>query len=288
MKNKENVEYSRDCPNCKIKIITKNKYWNEKAIKENRLCLSCANKSHIITDEWKQNMSKNHADVIGMRNPFFGKKHSEKTKEILRKANVGKNKFSDEYKQYLSKKMTGDGNNFYGKTHSEKTKEILSKPKTEEHKRKLALALKGNSSSRKGKFHTDESKRKMRISAIKRMSKYKFDGISMCPNVNKKETEYFTNLEKEKKWNGIFFGKENKKTQYLIESLGYFVDYYEPNKNVVVEYDETNHYDSNWILKEKDIKRQNEIIKTLQCSFYRYNEVLNKLYEVTSLNETNS
>jgi hypothetical protein len=65
----------------------------------------------------------------------------------------------------------------------------------------------------------------------------------------------------------------------LIEYLGYFVDYYDPIKNIVVEYDETNHYDSDWNLKAKDICRQEEIMSYLKCRFFRYNEVLDELCE---------
>jgi very-short-patch-repair endonuclease len=87
-------------------------------------------------------------------------------------------------------------------------------------------------------------------------------------------------MEKRRGWDGIYFNKNGKKEQFLIEYLGYFVDYYEPKLNVVVEYDETNHYNSDWSLKEKDIKRQKEIVKYLGCRFYRYNEVLGKMFEV--------
>jgi very-short-patch-repair endonuclease len=62
---------------------------------------------------------------------------------------------------------------------------------------------------------------------------------------------------------------------------GYSVDAYDKNKNLVVEYDESHHNQPK--RKEKDIKRQEEIIKTLHCKFYRYNEVLDKLYEVKLL-----
>ena len=106
--------------------------------------------------------------------------------------------------------------------------------------------------------------------------------MSMYPSVNRSEGKYFTDLEIQNGWNGIFY--EKNKAQFLVENLGYFVDYYDPVKNIVVEYDETKHYNPDWTLKQKDIKRQNEIIKYLHCRFYRYNEVLDKFYEVT-LNE---
>ena len=88
------------------------------------------------------------------------------------------------------------------------------------------------------------------------------------------ETSYFSRLELDKKWDGIYYGKNNN--QYFIKNLGYFVDYYEPNLNIVVEYDEPRHYPYGK-LKEKDIRRMNEIKNHLNCSFYRYNEKIDKL-----------
>jgi len=41
------------------------------------------------------------------------------------------------------------------------------------------------------------------------------------------------------------------------------------DKNVVVEVDERHHYDIHGNLRDKDITRQNEIIKHLGCQFVR-------------------
>jgi hypothetical protein len=274
------VVYERFCPECKGKLVTKNKHWNIRAIKENRLCLSCAGKKFVFTEEWRKNMSKNHADFSGKNNPFYGKTHSDEVKDKLRRINLGKDRMSEEYKGMLSTKMKGKNNPFYGKTHSDEVIKILSMPKTEEHKRKLAMSLKGNPGPNKGKIFTDETRKKMRISAIKRIQRDRCVISTMCPSVNKKEIVYFENMEKKNNWDGVFYGKNGNKTQFLIEELGYFVDYYEPKLNIVVEYDETAHYNEDWILKEKDVKRMNEIKQYLKCKFFRYNEVLNKFYEV--------
>lgn len=60
--------------------------------------------------------------------------------------------------------------------------------------------------------------------------------------------------------------------------MGYWVDYYEPNLNIVIEWDEKHHY-INEELKNKDINRMNEIKEYLKCKFYRYNENKNIIYE---------
>lgn len=64
---------------------------------------------------------------------------------------------------------------------------------------------------------------------------------------------------------------------------GYFLDAYDPVKNVVLEFDEAKHYKDakKNLLVEKDIARQNKIIEELQCEFYRYNSVTNTLWKIS-------
>ena len=55
--------------------------------------------------------------------------------------------------------------------------------------------------------------------------------------------------------------------EYCIKELGYWVDYYEPTLNLVIEYDEP--YHSRKINQIKDLARQKEIEEYLGCKFYR-------------------
>jgi hypothetical protein len=68
-----------------------------------------------------------------------------------------------------------------------------------------------------------------------------------------------------------------------LQVCGYFLDGYDKDLNIAFEYDEPSHYEDvyNNILKEKDIIRQNNIIKSLNCEFWRYNERINLLYKVS-------
>jgi hypothetical protein len=114
----------------------------------------------------------------GVDNPFYGRKHTEKTlqklrepktdehKKKLRIAMVGK-KVSEETKKKLSNAVSGSKNGFYGKKHTEKTLQKLRKPKSEATKKKMSEKAKlrvGNKNPFYGKCHTEESKRKMRES----------------------------------------------------------------------------------------------------------------------------
>lgn len=49
-----------------------------------------ANIGHIVTQETRDKISENHADVNGINNPMYGKKHSDKVKQAISKANTGR------------------------------------------------------------------------------------------------------------------------------------------------------------------------------------------------------
>ncbi len=77
--------------------------------------------------------------------------------------------------------------------------------------------------------------------------------------------ELFAKINKEMGWNGqyTFNGGE-------FRVLRYHVDYYEPNLNIVIEYDEKFHKSTDQ--KEIDELRQRKIVKTLNCRFFRIKE----------------
>jgi very-short-patch-repair endonuclease len=56
--------------------------------------------------------------------------------------------------------------------------------------------------------------------------------------------------------------------EYYIKELGYFLDAYDLEKNVVLEIDESHHF-RNGKLRKKDIIRQEEITNFLGCKFIR-------------------
>jgi len=62
-----------------------------------------------LTDEHKNNISKNHADVNGEKNPMYGKTHTDNIKEKLRILHTNV-KFSEKTKLKQSEKRIGDKN----------------------------------------------------------------------------------------------------------------------------------------------------------------------------------
>ncbi|MFW6219773.1 MAG: hypothetical protein ACOC1O_01620 [bacterium] len=87
------------------------------------------------------------------------------------------------------------------------------------------------------------------------------------PDISNRDVLFF---EYGRKYGYEFQHAENG-GEYYIEHLGYFVDGYDIDNNVVIEYDEKYHFDINGNLKDKDKLRQKEIIEYLKCKFIRIN-----------------
>jgi hypothetical protein len=109
----------------------------------------------------------------------------------------------------------------------------------------------------------------LRTKRIQEISISKFEGGQVIPSYNHNSCEFFDELNKKFGWNGIF---AKNKGEFHIKKLGYFVDYYEPNLNLVIEWDERNHYDIEGNLKNEDLNRENEIKEHLKCKFVRIKE----------------
>jgi len=79
---------------------------------EHKRKISEAKKGKKLSKEHKENISNG---LLGEKNPFYGKRHSDKTKNKISKANTGRT-FSEEINK--SKGRKGKENSFYGKTHT--------------------------------------------------------------------------------------------------------------------------------------------------------------------------
>lgn len=88
----------------------------------------------------------------GERNPFFGKHHSEATKEQLRQTRIGVPVHSEEEKKRRSIRYSGQGNPFYGKKHSPEVRELI---------RARTPVLRGEQSPNYGKKKSEETRRKI-------------------------------------------------------------------------------------------------------------------------------
>ena len=197
--------------------------------------------------------------------PNRGKRLSEETKKKISIANKGRQTWtkgktlSDIHKQNLSKSLMGRESWSKGRKFSK------------QYRIKLSISHRGQKSPMEGKHHSDETKLKLRKSRCKWIKQH-YGG----PQYNPKACKYLDKLNKEKGWD----------LQHALNGgeysfLGYFVDGYDKDKNIIVEYDEPKHYTINDTLKEKDLKRQNNIIKFQSPSqFWRYNEKIDKLERI--------
>ena len=114
-----------------------------------------------------------------------------------------------------------------------------------------------------GKKHSIHTKTKMRLSHIKRSGVGKW-----IPSFNLKACVYLDSLNASHGWE-LQHAKNGG--EFFIEKLGYWVDGYDKNRNIVVEYDEPRHY-SLQELNLCDLNRMLEIKSHLKCEFYRFNE----------------
>lgn len=106
-----------------------------------------------------------------------------------------------------------------------------------------------------GKHHSEETKRKKRLKMIEY---YKTKKNGMQPNYNKNSIKIIEQYGKE---HGYNFQHAENGGEFYIKELGYWVDGYDKDKNVVIEYYETHHKSKT----DKDENRINEIKKFLNC-----------------------
>jgi len=188
--------------------------------------------------------------------------------DILTYSSIGNKNFAERQKR-LCRSCT-----FFGRHPSDSTRHKMSESQSkrrhpESVKQKMRGSRNGmygvhrydNLNPFYGKKHDFETCRKMRVAACLRVLRLQRSGSGRISNLGKNEQQYFDQLEKERGW----FGNR----QHFIEHLGYFVDYYEPTLNIVVEYDEPRHYIYG-ALREKDVERMRQIKDYLGCEFWRY------------------
>jgi len=291
--------YIRKCPKCSKEVSTKNKYWHLRAIKENRKCGSCGLKGTPKSDAHKLNMSKNHANVSGEKNPFYNKTHSADTIEYL--SEIQKKRMEDEtLKKKLSDSMVeyhkNYDNGFKGKSHSDESKKIMTDMSIERfedinERIRISESLKGNIPWNAGKtgvytedsldrmklsainrykndihpwldrIHTNESRKKMRLSAIKYIEEAKLGGGQLIPRYNISSIPILEKHANELEITDLQHAENGG--EYFIKELGYWVDGYSKEKNIVIEYYERYHNN----IKKKDLQRQKEITEFLNCEF---------------------
>ncbi len=120
------------------------------------------------------------------------------------------------------------------------------------------------SNSKTGKKSSKEFRKLQSAIRIKKLNK---TPNGQWANYNKKACEFFNWLNMWMNWDG------HHALHYGEVRVGWWsLDYYEPNYNIVIEWDEPYHYDNDGNLKSNDQHRQEQIKKRLNCIFYRIKE----------------
>lgn len=112
---------------------------------------------------------------------------------------------------------------------------------------------------------SNETKNKLRLHQINRISKAFFNGGQVFPNYNTNSIQLINQYATE---NNLKVQHAENGGEYYIEGLGYWVDGYDKEKNIVIEFDEKHHNRQT----TKDLIRQTNIINHLKCTFIRLDE----------------
>jgi len=144
--------------------------------------------------------------ISGNRNPMYGKTHTKETLALMSKNSIGTNvgEKSGLYGKF-GKDHPGFGRKMSAKDKQETSARFKGIPKSDEHKRKLRLA---------------------QINNIQRKYGQNF------PNYNETSCIAFDRLNSELSLNGQH--AENG-GEFYIKQLGYWVDFYVPELNLVIE-----------------------------------------------------
>lgn len=260
----------RNCPECNSKIEYTTEYGYTKAIELNTKCNSCAHKNlPSIQFEYKYSCKcVDCGDEISFAYEKYFKKIDINTfkckkcrklseKECLvcgKKFKSIKGKTcSDSCKfKHISREKYGVDNPSMDPTIkkrvSEKGRYFSKNPTT------------GSKNYMFGKKHTESTKNIIRTKWAERRNDY-----GCVQNFNPLACEA---IEEYGKLHGYNFQHALNGGEYLIRGLGYFVDGYDKEKNVVIEYDEPYHY-INGKLRDYDVVRQKQIEEFLKCIFIR-------------------
>jgi hypothetical protein len=237
--------YNKPCPICNVVIQYESRIKYEEALKLDSRCYRCCSIGRNITDETKLKISKRLKEKYKngelVANISRAHSHESRIKMGKTKTNVP---LSDEHKNKISKSILN----------SEKHKIAM----------RCEIRSKKISNYQKNKIVSEETKKIQRLNTINRITS--LFGGEFHPSFNKKACKYFdllmleTNTHIQHALNG---------GEYYIEELGYWVDGYDKENNIVYEFDEKYHFNKDGNLKLKDIQRQKLITEHLKCKFIR-------------------
>ena len=202
---------------------------------ESRKRMSDSAKKRGISDETRKKISE---ALKGRQSPMKGRRHSKESKAKMGRAGKA---LSAETKERMSRSRMGH-------------------PVSDETRRLISERTRGRRSSMKGKTHSRDTREKMRMSALKRISNQAFNGEPVMPCVGFDERDFLDRVE-------VLIGHTVKR-QYPV--CGYFLDGYINDLNLAIEFDEKKHRKR--AVVRRDSLRQHEIVERLGCRVLRVDE----------------
>lgn len=233
--------YFRNCPNCNRSISTPNLKYYKKCIKLNNVCKSCS-----LTNWHKKKLHTIKVDIPDRKCPLCNQTLS---KYISKKIRMCKTCTA---KRIYSSNPNVRSRLSYGAIHNRRRG--------------------GKSPNQKIYPRTcPNCNRTLKHTSITYVNKNKHRMCKSCSGLSRL-TPYYNPFACKiidlygKKYNYNFQHAENS-GEFKI--LHYSVDGYDKDKNIVIEYDEFHHFDSNGTLSIRDIDRMIEISSYLKCIFIR-------------------
>lgn len=272
----------RNCPQCNKEIIHNSIVGYRRAVKSSTICRSCAHlgkrpsketlekMSKVAKEQWENLEIRNKTiAAMGGRTPWNKGKdnvYSPETLELMSAANSGR-VLSNEHKDKLSKALIG-------RTLSDEHKLKISqshigKTKSHAHRHNIGKSGRGKSPWIKGKSHSDITKMKMRV---KRLEWIENNIGQPSPVFNPLACKL---IDEYGKLHGYNFKHAMNGGEYNIKELGYFLDGYDVNQNVAIEYYEPHHF-KNGKLRDRDVQREKEIKNLLGCKLVRLTDNLHR------------
>ena len=248
-------KWIRNCPKCNRELSYSSKSHRNIADRLQTLCYRCAFTGRLRSEEYRDKI----------RQSLLGRKLSEDHKEKIK---IACQNVTDEMRQKMSLAAKGRPSHRKGKRLTKEWRMKIRRGLLNMAPELKQKVIDGN----KNRTPSEETRRKMRLARIHYIEKIKLLGAQMKPAFNLTACHYFNELNKQNGWN---LQHAMNGGEYYLEDLGYWVDAYDKNKNIAIEYDEGYHNKR----KDADTRRMNEIKRHLGCKFYRYDAVGEELKE---------
>ncbi len=128
------------------------------------------------------------------------------------------------------------------------------------------------------KEFSSEHLRKLRIANIKRIEECVLDGGQIAPSYNRNACMFFDWFDEYYHTTGIYATNGG---EYFIAGLGYFIDYLNPFMKLIIEWDEERLHYRNDMFKDKDERRQFEIMQHFPD--YEFLRIREKYFDANKL-----